>query len=89
MEKVKAYEIIAARFQISAESARYFLGHVQKSFKVEKPPQQLIIDFMKNKKFKSLPEPHEVATLMKAAGVWAHPLNSAPPKLEDEEDIYF
>jgi hypothetical protein len=30
-----------------------------------------------------------VATMMKAAGVWAQPLNAAPPKLEDEKDVYF
>ena len=84
----KPFEIIAVRFQISKESAKYFLGHVQKSFKKEKPPQQIIIDFMKKRKFKTLPTPHEVATLMQKGGIWVYPLNAQPPVLEDEPDIY-
>jgi len=88
-KKTKPYEIISARFKISAESAKYFLGRVQKSFKTEKPPQQLIIDFMTGKKFKALPEPHVVATMMYESGQWVHAMNVAPPALVDEEDIYF
>ena len=56
MAKLKPFEIISSRFQISAESAKYFLIHVQKSFKTEKPPQQMIIDFMQAQNFKSLPD---------------------------------
>jgi len=88
MNPQKPFEIIAARFKISAESAKYFLGHVQQSFKKEKPPQQLILDLMAGKKFKSLPTPHEVATLLKENGLWDHPLNAAPPALADEADLY-
>lgn len=87
-ESEKPFAIIAARFQISKESAKYFLGHVQKSFKTEKPPQQLIIDFMKKRKYKNLPTPHEVATQMQKSGAWVHSLNAAPPVLLDEPDIY-
>ncbi len=89
MENIKPFEVIASRFHISAESAKFFLGKVQKSFKVEKPPQQLIIDAMKGKRYKALPEPHEVATMMNESGLWAHPLNAEPPALADEKDIYF
>jgi hypothetical protein len=56
---------------------------------MEKPPQQLIIDFMEGKSYKSLPKPHQVALLMNTSGVWSHPLNAEPPGTVDEEDIYF
>ena len=80
--------MISTRFQISRESARYFLGRVQKSFRTEKPPHQLIVDFMAGKNFESLPMPHQVATMMNDSGVWVHPLNPAPPAPVDEEDFY-
>jgi hypothetical protein len=89
MSKPKPFENLSLRFQISRESAKYFLGHVQKSFKTEKPPQQLIIEFMDGKKFATLPKPHQVAMLMNKSGVWAYPLNAEPPGPVDEEDIYF
>lgn len=90
MDKTKKpFEVIAARFKISNESAKYFLGHVQKSFKTQKPPQHLIIESMAGKKFKSLPEPHEIAALMNQSGLWDYPLNSEPPVPVDEEDVYF
>ena len=88
MDKSKPFEIIAARFQISNESAKYFLTRVQKSFKNEKPPHQLIVEFMSAQTFETLPKPHEVATRMSEEGLWAHPLNPAPPSPVDEEDIY-
>jgi len=88
MDKTKPFEIIAARFQISRESAKYFLIHVQKSFKTERPPHRLILEFIDGQNFESLPKPHQVATLMNESGVWAHPLNPEPPTQVDEEDIY-
>jgi hypothetical protein len=90
MDKAKPFQILAVRFQISRESAKYFLTRVQKSFKTEKPPHQLILKFMEDKNFEILPKPHHVATLMKEAGVWAYPLNPEPPGLirSGEEDIY-
>ena len=88
MHKTKPFEIIAVRFLISRESAKYFLSRVQKSFKTEKPPHRLILEFMEARNFESLPQPYHVATMMNENGVWVFPLNSAPPTLMDEEDIY-
>ena len=90
MHKTKPFEIIAVQFQISRESAKYFLIRVQKSFKTEKPPHQLILDFMNGQKFESLPKPYHVAALMNESGLWAHPLNPEPPDLvaAGEEDMY-
>ena len=76
------------RFQISKESAKYFLRRVQKSFKIEWPPQQLIVEFMSAQTFETLPKPHEVARMMNENGVWVHALNPEPPAAIDEEDIY-
>jgi len=88
MDKTKPFEIISARFQVSRETAKYFLIRVQKSFKMEKPSHQLILEFMAGQNFESLPKPHQVATMMNESGVWIHPLNPGPPSLVDEEDIY-
>lgn len=88
MDKSKPIEIIAARFQVSRESARYFLDRVQKSFQSEKPPHQLIVEFMSAETFESLPKPHHVARMMNEAGVWAHGLNPEPPGPTDEVDHY-
>ena len=88
MHKIKPFEIISARFQISRESAKYFLIRVQKSFKTEKPPHQLIVEFMNGQNFEFLPKPHQVAMMMNESGIWFHPLNPAPPTSVDEEDIY-
>jgi hypothetical protein len=88
MNKTKPFEIISARFQISRESAKYFLIRVQKSFKTEKPPHRLILEFLDGHNFESLPKPHQVATLMNESGVWVHPLNPEPPIPVDDEDIY-
>ena len=88
MENKKPFEIIAARFNISGESAKYFLGNIQKSFKGKKPPLQLIVDFIKTQKYKALPEPHQVATRLKDLELWQEPMHAAPPALQDEPDIY-
>jgi hypothetical protein len=88
MRKTKPFEIIAVQFRISRESARYFLIRVQKSFKKEKPPHQLILEFLNRHKFEFLPKPHQVATMMNESGVWVHPLNPEPPGPVQEEDIY-
>ena len=79
MDKTKPSDIIAARYQISRESAKYFLIRVQKSFKTEKPPHLLILKFMEEQEFESLPKPHYVATLMNETGLWVHPLHPEPP----------
>ena len=88
MDKTKPFEIVSARFQISRESAKYFLIRVQKSFTTEKPPHRLILQFLDGQNFESLPKPHLVATLMNESGVWVHPLNPESPIPVDEEDIY-
>jgi hypothetical protein len=88
MEKTKPFEQIAAKYQLSNESAKYFLSRIQKSFKKEKPPQTLILEFMNGQKFKTLPKPHQVATLMYEAGIWVHPMHAAPISIEDEADLY-
>jgi hypothetical protein len=88
MDKTKPFEKIAARFQISNESAKYFLGQVQKSFKVEKPPHQLILDFMDGQKYEALPKPYHVAKGMNDGGLWVFPMNAEPVDPEDEEDLY-
>ena len=88
MDKIKPFEVISSKFQISRESAKYFLGRVQKSFKTEKPTHQLILDFMNGQKFDELPMPYQVAKAMNEKGVWAYPLNSEPPELVDDEDLY-
>ena len=40
-KNIKPFEKIASQFQMSQESAKYFLGQVQKSFKKEQPPHKL------------------------------------------------
>lgn len=84
----KPFEIISARFQVSRETAKYFLIRVQKSFKTEKPPHRLILEFLDGQNFEALPRPHHVATLMNESGIWHQPLNPEPSRLVDEEDIY-
>lgn len=86
--KIKAFEEIARLFDISNESAKYFLNHVQKSFKVERPPHKLILEFVQGHNYESKPTPYEVASAMKESGVWNYDLGSPPPAVEDEEDIY-
>jgi hypothetical protein len=88
MDKIKPFENIAARFHISAESAKYFLNHVQKSFKVEKPPHKLIVEFIEAQQIQSLPAtPYELAALLKEKGAWFYALNSPPPAVVDDEDL--
>ena len=88
MDKIKPFERIASKFQISKESAKYFLNHVQKSFKTEKPSHKLILEFIETQKIEILLTPYEVAALMNEKGVWAYTLNTAPPIIVDDEDLY-
>jgi hypothetical protein len=89
MDKIKPFEEIARIFQMSNESAKYFLNHVQKSFKVERPPHKLILEFVEKQKYEFVPTSYDVASAMKESGVWDYDLNSPPPALQDEEDIHF
>jgi hypothetical protein len=86
MDKLKPYEKIASQFQVSNESAKYFLNHVQKSFKTERPPHKLIVEFIESQQLEILLTPYEVARMMNESGVWAFALGTAPPVIEDEED---
>lgn len=88
MDKTKPFEVIATKFNLSRESAKYFLVQVQKSFKKEKPPESLIMETLQGMKLKTLPKPHQVAARMHANGLWVHPLNAEPPSIEDERDLY-
>jgi hypothetical protein len=87
MDKIKPFERIATQFHISNESAKYFLNHVQKSFKTEKPSHRLILEFIETQEMEFLLTPYEVAALMNEKGVWAYPLNTAPPIIVDDEDL--
>ena len=87
MAVIKPYQQIASQFQISQESAKYFLNHVQKSFKTERPNHQLILEFVQSQQLQVLPTPYEVATMMNESGVWAHALGSPPPVIVDDEDV--
>ena len=85
METLKPYQRLASKYQISQESAKYFLGRVQKSFKKDKPPHALILEFIETNGYKSQPEPYDVALMMHEQGVWGSALNSPPAILVDEE----
>lgn len=85
MTALKPYQLIASKYQISQESAKYFLGRVQKSFKKEKPPHSLILDFMNGQGLDTLPDPYDVALLMYESGIWVHALHAPPAVLADEE----
>jgi hypothetical protein len=86
-DKVKPYEQIASQFQISKESAKYFLNHVQKSFKMERPSHKLILEFIESQQLEFLLTPYEVATMMNESGAWPYPLGTPPPGIVDDEDI--
>jgi hypothetical protein len=86
MNVLKPYQKIASKYQISEESAKYFLGRVQKSFKKDKPPHALILDFIETNQLDNMPDPYDVALLMYENGVWEYKLNSPPRILVDEEE---
>ena len=89
MDKLRPYQIIALQFQISNESAKYFLGGVQKSFKKKKPPHRLILECMEDLEYEFLPTPYEIAAELHDRGLWPYELKAEPPTLMDEEDLYF
>lgn len=88
MDKIKPFEKIASEFQISQESAKFFLGRVQKSFKTEKPPHKLIQEFIETQKMEFLLTPYEVAAMLKESNVWPYALVTEPPAIVDDEDLY-
>jgi hypothetical protein len=79
MQKLKPFEKIATQFQISEESAKYFLGRVQKSFKTEIPPHALILEFIEAQEFEVLLTPYEIAVMMNESGVWDYALKARLP----------
>ena len=87
MDTLRPFQRIASKFQISEESAKYFLGRVQKSFKKAKPPHMLILDFIEEQGIDSIPEPYNIAALMHERGIWIHALNSPPAVLVDDEEV--
>lgn len=87
METLKPFEKIALQFQISHESAKFFLGRVQKSFKKEKPPHKLIVDFIETQEMEFLLTPYEIAVMLNENGTWPYALNTAPPIIVDDEDV--
>lgn len=87
MNTLRPFQKIASKFQISEESAKYFLGRVQKSFKKDKPPHLLILDFIEAQEIDYIPEPYDIAALMNETGIWVYPLNSPPPILVDGEEV--
>lgn len=89
MSTPKAYEIIALQYGVSKESARYFLGQVQKSFKKVKPPQALILECMAGQAYESLPKPYRVAELMFESGRWTVPMYPEPRDPLDEPELDF
>ena len=86
-DKIKPYEKISSHFQISKETAKYFLNHVQKSFKTERPTHKMILEFVESQQLEFLPTPYEVATMMNESGVWSYPLGSPPPMIVNDEDV--
>lgn len=87
MDTLRPFQRIASKFQISEESAKYFLGRVQKSFKKEKPPHLLILDFIEDQGIDYIPEPYDIAELMYEKGIWIHDLNSPPPIFVDDGEV--
>jgi len=85
MDKIKPFEKMASQFQISPQSAKYFLGCVQKSFKTERPSHQLILETIEAQKLESLLTAYEIAAMMKESGVWIYELTTAPPASVDDE----
>ena len=88
-KNIKPFEKIASQFQMSHESAKYFLGRVQKSFKTERPSHKLILEFIEAQSFEFLLTPYEIALLMNENGVWTYPLDTAPPIIVDDEELEF
>ena len=86
--KLKPSERISSRFQMSDESAKYFLGCIQKSFKKERPTHKLIVDFIDTQNFELLLTPYEIAAMMNESGTWAFALATEPPILVGDDDDF-
>ena len=87
MDTLRPFQKIASKFQVSEESAKYFLGRVQKSFKKDKPPHALILDFIEAQEIDNIPEPYDIAAMMNETGIWDYALKSPPAILVDDEEV--
>ena len=87
MDTLRPFQKIASKFQVSEESAKYFLGRVQKSFKKDKPPHALILDFIEAQEIDNIPEPYDIAAMMNETGIWVYALKSPPAILVDDEEV--
>jgi len=88
MDKLKPFQKIASQFQISEESAKFFLGRVQKSFKMERPSHKLILEFIETQGMEYLLTPYELAAMLNESGAWPYALVTEPPAIVDDEDLY-
>ena len=79
MEPIKPIDKIAVRFNLSRESAKYFVSRVQKAFKSEKPSHKVIVDFIDGQDIGSLPQAQKLALLMKEGGLLPYELTTEPP----------
>jgi hypothetical protein len=79
MESIKPIDKMAVRFNLSRESAKYYIGRVQKAFKTEKPSHKVIMDFIDGQDVESLPQAQKLAFLMKEVGLWPYELTTEPP----------
>ncbi len=88
MDTIKPIEKIAERYHLSKESAKYYVGRIQKAFRVEKPPHKLIVDFIEAQEFKNLPLAEKVALMMRESNIWVHELTTEPvPDAVEGEEI--
>ncbi len=88
MEPIKPVEKIAQQFELSKESAKYYLGQVQKAFKTEKPPHKLIVEFIDAQELTSLPLAAKLALMLKENGMWVQELTSEPqPDAVEGEEL--
>jgi hypothetical protein len=88
MEPIKPIDKIAVRFNLSRESAKYYVSRVQKAFKAEKPSYEVIMDYIDGQDIESLPQAQELALLMKEGGLWPYELSTEPPlEAIEGEDI--
>lgn len=86
-DQIKAFEQVARMFNISNESAKYFLNQIQKSFKTERPPHRLILEFLLKENYPFKPVPYDVASGMKDRRVWEYDLNPPPPVVQNENEF--
>lgn len=88
MEQIKPIDKLAEQYELSKESAKYYLGQVQKAFKVEKPPHKLIVEFIEAQELDSLPIAAKLALMLKENGLWVHELVNEPqPDAAEGEEM--